>query len=163
MDSGETVRQQRGIRWLRRTDRGVCMAGARREFPRRIESLDEIFAFLEAFADEHEFDARTVFCINLVVEELFTNMVRHNLGGADTVTLGLDHDDEQVFLELIDIDVEPFDETGVAAVAVEAGIEARRPGGLGVHLVRSMVDDLEYEYEIEDRRMRIKVRKVLEK
>ena len=139
------------------------MAGARREFPRRIESLDEIFAFLEAFANEHDFDARTVFCINLVVEELFTNMVRHNLGGADTVTLGLDYDDEQVFLELIDIDVEPFDETGVAAVAVEAGIEARRPGGLGVHLVRSMVDDLEYEYEIEDRRMRISVRKVQEK
>lgn len=139
------------------------MAGARREFPREIDSLSEIFAFLEAFATEHEFDARTVFCINLVVEELFTNMVRHNLGGADTVTLGLDHDDEQVFLELIDIDVEPFDETSVAAVPVEAGIDARRPGGLGVHLVRTMVDDLDYEYEIEDRRMRISVRKVLEK
>ncbi len=138
------------------------MAGASREFPRKIESLDEIFSFLQAFAEEHEFDARTVFCINLVVEELFTNMVRHNLGGSDTVTLGLDHDDEQVFLELIDIDVEPFDESTVDAVPVEAGIDGRRPGGLGVHLVRSMVDDLEYEYQIEDRRMKISVRKVLE-
>ena len=138
------------------------MTGARRDFPREIESLDEIFAFLQAFAEEHEFDTRTVFCINLVVEELFTNMVRHNLGGGDTVTLGLDHDDEQVFLELIDLDVEPFDESTVDAVPVEAGIEARRPGGLGVHLVRTMVDDLEYDYQIEDRRMRISVRKVLE-
>ena len=51
----------------------------------------------------------------------------------------------------------------MAAVPVEAGIEARKPGGLGVHLVRTMVDDLDYEYEIEDRRMRITVRKVLEK
>lgn len=138
------------------------MSGERREFPRKIESLEEIFAFLEAFANDHEFDDRTVFCINLVVEELFTNMVRHNLGGGDTVTLGLDHDDEQVFLELIDVDVEPFDESSVDAVPVEAGIDARRPGGLGVHLVRTMVDDLEYDYRIEDRCMRISVRKVLE-
>lgn len=138
------------------------MSGARKEFPREIDSLEEIFAFLRAFADEHEFDERTVFCINLVVEELFTNMVRHNLGGGDTVTLALDHDDEQVFLELVDVDVEPFDESKVAAVPVEAGIDARRPGGLGVHLVRTMVDDLEYDYQIEDRRMRISVRKVLE-
>ena len=33
------------------------MSGARREFPREIESLDEIFAFLQRFADEHEFDS----------------------------------------------------------------------------------------------------------
>ena len=138
------------------------MTGAKGEFPRKIESLDEIFAFLQAFANEHGFDARTVYCINLVIEELFTNMVRHNLGGGDTVTLGLDHDDEQVFLELIDIDVEPFDPSTVNPVPVEAGIEGRRPGGLGVHLVRTMVDDLKYSYEIEDRCMRISVRKALE-
>ena len=138
------------------------MAGARREFPRKIESLGEIFAFLEGFANEHEFDARTVFCMNLVVEELFTNMVRHNLGGSDTVTLGLDHDDEQVFLELVDIDVEPFDPSTVEPVPVDAGVDSRRPGGLGVHLVRSMVDDLKYDYLVEDRCMRISVRKTLE-
>jgi serine/threonine-protein kinase RsbW len=138
------------------------MAGVRKEFPRKIESLNEIFAFLEGFVIEHEFDAHTVFCINLVVEELFTNMVRHNLGGSDTVTLGLDHDDEQVFLELIDVDVEPFDPSTVEPVAVDAGVDSRRPGGLGVHLVRTMVDDLKYDYRVEDRCMRISVRKTLE-
>ena len=138
------------------------MSGAQREFPREIDSLEAIFAFLRAFADEHDFGERIVFCINLVVEELFTNLVRHNRGGGDTVTLALDHDDDQVFLELIDVDVEPFDESKIAAVAVDAGIDERRPGGLGVHLVRTMVDDLKYDYQIEERRMRISVRKVLE-
>ena len=45
---------------------------------------------------------------------------------------------------------------------VDAGIEERRPGGLGIYLVRKMVDDLNYDYETEDRRMRITVTKTLE-
>ena len=47
-------------------------------------------------------------------------------------------------------------------IPVEAGIDERRPGGLGIYLVRSMVDDLSYDYETEGRRMRITVTKTLE-
>jgi anti-sigma regulatory factor (Ser/Thr protein kinase) len=45
---------------------------------------------------------------------------------------------------------------------VDAGIEERRPGGLGIYLVRKMVDELNYEYESEGRRMRITAMKALE-
>jgi serine/threonine-protein kinase RsbW len=138
------------------------MTGANREFGREIASLGDIFGFLQAFADEHHLDEQTLFSINLVVEELFTNMVRHNVGGSEHISLGLDHDDDNVYLELVDVDVEPFDPSTVAAVPVEAGIEARKPGGLGVHLVRRLVDDVSYEYDTDDRRMRISVRKSVE-
>ena len=43
-----------------------------------------------------------------------------------------------------------------------AGIEERRPGGLGLYLVQTMVDDMNYEYETETRRMRVSVTKRLE-
>lgn len=132
------------------------------KFRREIGSLEAIFNFVSAFAEEHGFDERTLFSINLVVEELFTNMVRHNVGGGDHISLGLDHDENHVFLELVDLDVEPFDPSSVAAVPVEAGIEDRRPGGLGVHLVQKLVDDLAYEYDDDHRRMRISVKKSLE-
>ena len=138
------------------------MSGARRKFPRRIEAIDEVFGFLQDFAAEHGFGERTVYAINLVVEELFTNMVRHNIGGGDHIILELDHDDEQVHLELVDLDVEPFDPATVAEVAVDAGLEDRRPGGLGVYLVKKLVDDVVYEYDADDRRMRISVKKSLE-
>jgi serine/threonine-protein kinase RsbW len=138
------------------------VSGTRREFPREIASLDEMFSLVRAFAEEHRLDERTIFSITLVVEELFTNMVRHNVGGSDHVTLELAHDEEHVFLELVDIDVEPFDPATVAAVPVDAGIEERKPGGLGVHLVRKLVDDVTYDYDAEDRRMRISVKKTVE-
>jgi len=97
-----------------------------------------------------------------VVEELFTNMVRHNEGGGDRIVLSVERRNDRVHLELVDFDVEPFDPETAEVPPVEAGIEERRPGGLGIYLVKKMVDDLNYEYEIENRRMRITVTKTLE-
>jgi len=132
------------------------------EFRREIEAIGEVFAFLETFADGQEIDEKTAFCINLVVEELFTNMVRHNEGGGDRITLSIERRNDRIHLELLDIDVEPFDPKTAEIPPVDAGIEERRPGGLGIYLVRKMVDDLNYAYEAKDRRMRITVTKTLE-
>jgi serine/threonine-protein kinase RsbW len=132
------------------------------EFRREIGAIGEVFAFLETFADGQEIDEKTAFCINLVVEELFTNMVRHNEGGGDRITLSVERRNDRVHLELVDFDVEPFDPETAEIPPVDAGIEERSPGGLGIYLVRKMVDDLNYDYEIGDRRMRITVTKTLE-
>jgi serine/threonine-protein kinase RsbW len=132
------------------------------DFRREIEALGEVFEFLESFVDGQEVDEKTAFCINLVVEELFTNMVRHNEGGGDQITVSIERQDDQLHLELVDTDVEPFDPETVEAPPVDAGIDERRPGGLGIFLVQSMVDDLNYDYEPEGRRMRITVTKTLE-
>ena len=138
------------------------MAAINGEFRREIDALGEVFAFLEAFSDGQEVDEKTAFCINLVVEELFTNMVRHNEGGGDRITVSIERQDNRVLLELVDTDVEPFDPETAEVPPVDAGIDERRPGGLGIYLVRSMVDDLNYDYEPEGRRMRITVTKTLE-
>ena len=138
------------------------MAAISGEFRREIEALDEIFAFLETFADGQEVDEKTAFCINLVVEELFTNMVRHNEGGGDRITVSIERRDNRLHLELVDSDVEPFDPETVEVPPVNADIAERRPGGLGIFLVQAMVDDLNYDYEPEGRRMRITVTKTLE-
>jgi anti-sigma regulatory factor (Ser/Thr protein kinase) len=134
----------------------------RRGFRREIDALDEIFRFLEDFVAAAAIDERTAFTINLVVEELFTNMVRHNTGGGDVIDLGIGRVGDTLRLELIDFDVEPFDPAGVPAPPLAAGIGERRPGGLGIHLVQAMVDDLNYDYDPKTRQMRVSVIKRLE-
>lgn len=138
------------------------MVVMRRGFRREIDALDEIFRFLEDFVAEAAIDERTGFTINLVVEELFTNMVRHNTGGGEVIDLSIACDGGHLRIELVDADVEPFDPAGVPAPPVTAAIGERRPGGLGLHLVQAMVDELSYEYEPETRRMRVSVTKQLE-
>jgi len=138
------------------------VTGVSAEFRREIDAIGEVFAFLETFAGAQEIDEKTAFCINLVVEELFTNMVRHNEGGGDRISVSVERRDNRVHLELVDTDVEPFDPETAEVPPVESGIENRRPGGLGIYLVRKMVDDLNYDYETDARRMRISVTKTLE-
>ena len=139
------------------------MAVMRRGFRREIDALAEIFRFLGDFVDEAAIDEHSAYCLNLVVEELFTNFVRHNAGGGDEITVSLERVDDRLLLGLVDSDVEPFDPDGVPEPPVAKGIGERHPGGLGLHLVRAMVDDLNYEYESETRQMRVSATKRLEK
>ena len=142
--------------------RVAVVATASRGFVREIASLGEIFDFLGEQLSDLPDNERLIIQVNLVVEELFTNLVRHNVGGGDQITINLDRTGNNLQLELIDDDVEHFDPAGVEDPHVEAGIDDRKAGGLGIHLVTTMVDELNYDYEPENRRMRIKVSKALE-
>ena len=84
--------------------------------------------------------------VQFAVEELFTNQVKYAVGGRDPMLLELTRDDHAVRVSLTDFDVEPFDIRQAPDAAVDAPIEERRPGGLGIHLVKRMVDGITYEY-----------------
>jgi anti-sigma regulatory factor (Ser/Thr protein kinase) len=42
--------------------------------------------------------------------------------------------------------VDSWDVTRAPEAALDSPVEARRPGGMGLHLVRKVTDDLRYEY-----------------
>jgi anti-sigma regulatory factor (Ser/Thr protein kinase) len=131
-----------------------------RVFPRRIAALEEIFAFLGDFIDRHRLDDDTSYAIRFAAEELFTNMVKYNKGTAPIgLRVAVDEAGRTVRLELTDSGVDPFDPSSLQAVNVDAPLEERVPGGLGLHLVRALVDDLSYDYA--DREMKVTVTKRL--
>ena len=118
---------------------------------RSLSGLDEMFTFLEDHLARHTVDERTAYDVKLVAEELFTNMVRHNVrhtgSGRDFIRLDLEIADDRIDLRLTDYGVEPFDDESVDDVDFERPIEETEPGGLGVFLVKSRVDQINYEYE----------------
>jgi len=101
------------------------------------------------------------YSINLVVEELFTNMVKYNTGAGHPIRIRMNLDDGRLRIELIDEDVDRWDPAEAPKVRVDQLIEERRAGGLGLYLVRSIVDELKYEYE--NRQMKVTVIKNLER
>ena len=143
-------------------EEGSPLAAMSGGFAREISSLEGVFALLADFLGGQRLDERSTFCINLVAEELFTNMVRHNRGGGENIGLRVERQGNRIELELIDTDVDSFDPADVGDARVTAGIGERRPGGLGLHIVRAMVDRLDYDYDDEKREMRISVTKVVE-
>ncbi len=66
-----------------------------------------------------------------------------------------------VEVTLTDYDVEQFDVTRVPDAATDLPIEQREPGGLGLHLIRRLVDSWEYVYSKETRQSRITFRKTV--
>ncbi len=102
----------------------------------------------------------TTFAIRLIAEELFTNFVKYNRGGRDHILLELGLAGGIIALTLTDYEVDPFDVTQTPAVDVSVPADQRKPGGLGLHLVKIYTDGFQYEYF--DRTMRVTATKRLE-
>jgi anti-sigma regulatory factor (Ser/Thr protein kinase) len=130
-------------------------------FAKSLGALDGVFDFLDEFVDAEAIGERDAFVIDLVVEELFTNMVKYSGGRDAGIALHIDRTENRVRLELTDFDSDPFDPTAAKPVDVNAPIEDRQPGGLGLHIVKQKVDEL--RYEIDQRRVTISVSKSLER
>jgi anti-sigma regulatory factor (Ser/Thr protein kinase) len=130
-----------------------------RMFERSFGSLPAIVAFTAGFFDRERIDARLRPVIDLAIEELFTNMVKYSTGSNADVRIELTGIEGGVEVTLTDYDVDRFDVTATPDVDISLPIELRRPGGLGLYLIRRLVDSIEYEYEDASRQSRITFRK----
>jgi len=133
---------------------------ARRGFRRSIDALPELFAFTaETIAGEGR-DGALLSSVDLVLEELFTNCVKYGRG-ATPVLVEIAAIEGGVEVMLTDRDAEPFDVTRAPPVDTTLPAESRQPGGLGLHLIRKLVDSIEYRHTPQDRCSRIVFRKTL--
>ena len=130
-----------------------------RSFKRSFDSLEEIFAYTAETFSTHQLDARLLPVVDLTLEELFTNMVKYSPTSDAAVRLDLTRVPGGVEVTLTDPGVEFFDVTRAGEVDVTLPIEQRTPGGLGLHLIKKMVDFIEYQYLEESRTSRITFRK----
>ena len=132
---------------------------AARMFPRSFDSLPEIVAFTEEVFDRERIDPALRPVIDLAIEELFTNMVKYSSGSKADVRIEIGGIDRGVEVTLTDYGVDRFDVTAAPDADVNLPIEQRKPGGLGLHLIRRLLDSLQYDYNEATRQSRITLRK----
>lgn len=114
----------------------------------RHDELDRVTAAVEEFAEEAEWPLDLVFKINLALEEVVINVMNYgHEDGLHEIELSLIADDESLTIEIVD-DGRPFDPLNDAPKPdVNAELGDRNIGGLGIHLVRKMMDDVRYRRE----------------
>ena len=117
-----------------------------RNFKRQISSLSQIFSFISEILTSYNVGESITFSINLAIEELFTNMVKYNGGSNNDITIEINKEGKKLMVNLIDYDSNEFDVSKTQEVDVTQRLEERKVGGLGLHLVKKIVDNLEYEY-----------------
>ena len=110
------------------------------------EQLELIPAAVEEFAERENWPPDLVFKLNLVLEELGVNIVNYS-GATGDIEISLASDDEKVTVEISD-DGRPFNPLlDQKTPDISAPLDDRPVGGLGIHLVRSMMDEMRYSRE----------------
>jgi len=125
--------------------------------PARLARMRDLRAFLEAFCAASGIASDPCLRLNLVLEELFTNTVRHGHGGdCDApVWVSLAREAGQVRITYEDT-APPFNPYASLQVpSADGGLEARKLGGLGVLLTREMAKSRDYAYLFGRNRIRL--------
>ena len=108
-----------------------------------MEELERITAIVEDLGEQDDWPPDLIFKVNLVLDELSVNIVNYG-GEASEIEVCLDADADEVRVEITD-DGRPFDPLNDAMEPdLDAALEDRAIGGLGIHLVREMMDELHY-------------------
>jgi len=118
----------------------------KRKFGRQLGELTNIVAFTDRFFAQENAAPSVRYIIDLCVEELFVNMVTYNTETTADILIEMDTNGQGVKVSLTDYDVERFDPRDAGNVDIDAPLEQRTPGGLGLYLVLKMVDSIHYEY-----------------
>ena len=119
----------------------------RGSFEREIGSVGDIHRFVRTFFTQEGLDDEHLYAVDLAVEEIFTNMVKYGDGGDRAIDIELDMQEDRLTIRLTDHNVSLFDITAAGEVDIDLPLKERKIGGLGIHLVRKFMDEIDYSYE----------------
>lgn len=118
-----------------------------RRFQRDLSSLEDLSRFVAEFLSRHGLAPSNAYDIDLILEELFTNVLKYS-SGSDTVAVQLQSEGPTITISLREFDVaRAYDITRSPDPDLSRPIADRKVGGLGIHMVRQLADTIRYEYK----------------
>jgi serine/threonine-protein kinase RsbW len=109
---------------------------------REIERLNRL---VRQFGELHDVPSRTLYAVNLALDELVTNAVLYGFDDSNgkEVMVKIATAGNELVASVCD-GGRPFNPLDVKPPDLSAPLEDRELGGLGVHLVRSLMDHVTY-------------------
>ena|SRR5207248_2553801 len=109
-------------------------------------------AIVHRFGESNHLSADDIMRIRLVLDEIVVNIVAHGYEDAGDsnhhdIHVHLDLDDHDVLTMRVTDDAREYDPRNAPAPRFDLPLEERRRGGLGVHIVKAIMDTVEYRRE----------------
>jgi len=113
----------------------------------RLSAVRGLAQMVEEFGDANKLPDQQVYLINLALDELITNMVSYGLRGVarPKIEVGLQVHETSLILSIVD-NGQKFDPTEATNPDVSSPVAERPVGGLGLHLIKTFADRMQYEY-----------------
>jgi anti-sigma regulatory factor (Ser/Thr protein kinase) len=121
-----------------------------------LSELPALAARVEAYGVESGLTEKEIFQFNLVLEELITNIVKYGYrdSAEHVIDVELWLDGGWIRAEVTD-DACPFHPAEACRPDLGAPLQQRPVGGLGMHLVQELMDEVTYESENSRNRLRL--------
>jgi serine/threonine-protein kinase RsbW len=115
-------------------------------FPGRFESLAKIGEFVTHAAEKAGFDERDVYAVQLAVDEACSNIIQHAYGGEGrgVIECTCRIVPEALIIILKDYG-RAFDPEAVPEPDLDASLEERQGGNLGLYFMRQLMDQVHFE------------------
>jgi serine/threonine-protein kinase RsbW len=118
----------------------------KQEVPSRTEELFGVRQTVENEALRFGFDADTAFRLALAVDEACTNIIKHSYGGNPSRTFDIEiATNGDNFIVVLTDHGKHFDPRSLPKLDMKRYFEQMRSGGLGVHIMHMVMDDVNYD------------------
>ena len=116
------------------------------ELKSKLSELKTLCRHLEDCGDVMELPPKCLFEINLGLDELFTNIISYGFDDEleHQIKFALAKDKETLVVQVEDDGI-PFNPLEVAGPEVSQDLDSINIGGLGIHLIKKMMDDIDYQ------------------
>lgn len=116
--------------------------------PNNVEFIPQLAAFIEEVTESHGIDPSVMMSINLALEEAVVNVMNYAYpeGTLGEIDISVTFSGGSITFTIQDTGT-PFDPTKVSNPDTSLSAEERPIGGLGIYLVRELMDEVSYCYE----------------
>lgn len=113
-----------------------------------IRQIPRLTEYVEGVARQAGLDAASSLHVALALEEAVANVMRYAYPEGKKGQVQVEAEAEDGLLRFVVSDQGvPFDPTAAPSVDVSAPLEKREVGGLGIHLVRQIMEEVRYRRE----------------
>jgi serine/threonine-protein kinase RsbW len=120
------------------------------EVESKLESIPVISDFIDNTLDKLAVSPAIVFKVQLAVDEACTNVIKYAYPDQiGVIKLTCELLDDNLVITIKDKG-KPFDPLSIPSPDLEADLEQRKIGGLGMFFMKKMMDDVSYEFSPEE-------------
>ena len=114
--------------------------------PNDVNTIPQLNEFVDMVCEEAGMDMATTMSLNLALEEAVVNVMSYAYpeGTVGTIDIDAEANGQEIAFILSDSG-SAFDPTQKEEVDTTLSAEERSIGGLGIHLIRQIMDDVKYE------------------